>query len=518
VLTDPDPVAMLADRLDPPPSPYGDHPADWSRDVGQAHLTVAQDEILEALVPHRRVAVASAHDLGKSFDAATASGWWIDTHPKGEALVVTTAPSWPQVAGVLWHEIASLKRSVPTLPGRVTAMCEWKLNVGDGPDALIGLGRKPADYDPTAFQGFHRRFLLGVVDEACGVPKTIFDAMESLATNEYARILAVGNPDDPASYFAEICKPGSGWYVIWLDALRSPNFTAQEVARYPALRSYMIQEGVTPSIEETPERVRELLVSPSWVDDKLRRWGAESPMFQSKCRGRFPKVTIDTLIHPHWVELAKARELLEDHTDPRIGADIARYGTDHTIIGLRLGGWFRVMHDIPYGPITEAAGLIQTLGAGRINTPVANVDDVGVGGGVTDILREEGYPVQVMIANAACSPGEVMENGKPRFKDARSEWWWRLREWLAGVSQTGEDGRLDLDPDDDELLAQITNVKYRINRHGQIEVESKDKMRERGLASPDRGDGLVMSLAPNVQMHVPLRGAMETSDLLTMPL
>jgi hypothetical protein len=67
------------------------------------------------------------------------------------------------------------------------------------------------------------------VDEACGVPKSIFDAVDSLATNSNARVLAIGNPDDPASHFAQICKPGSGWHVITVSAFDTPAYTGEKV-------------------------------------------------------------------------------------------------------------------------------------------------------------------------------------------------------------------------------------------------------------------------------------------------
>ena len=55
--------------------------------------------------------------------------------------------------------------------------------------------------------------MLVIIDEAGGVPKSIFDAVDALATNIDARVVAVGNTDDPASHFATIFKPGSGWHV-----------------------------------------------------------------------------------------------------------------------------------------------------------------------------------------------------------------------------------------------------------------------------------------------------------------
>lgn len=486
----PDPLALLAERLDPSPSPYLRRPADWVADQLGEHMTEDQRRICETLVDERYVAVQSCHDVGKSYTASRIAAWWIAVHEPGEAFVVTTAPTAAQVGAILWREIARAHRK-GKLPGRITGQNEWKLELG-GPGELVAYGRKPADYDPAAFQGIHARFVLVVIDEAGGVPRAIFDAADSLATNEAARVLAVGNPDDPASHFKTICEPGSGWKTIRIDALRSPNFTREQVAKHPRLREYMIREGIPPSNEAVPDQLRELLISPTWVAERIQRWGIDSPIFQSKVRGRFPKVSLDTLIDPHWVTLAQARELKPQPTDASMGVDVARYGTDHSIVMLRQGGHVRVVVDIAKGPVTELAGRVMEIGLRNPNPPVAYVDDVGVGGGVTDILEEEGYPCIPMIAGEASE--ELMPNGKPRFANKRSEWWWRMREAFAGPSGTGDDGWLDIDEMDDELAAELTNVKYKINRHGQIVVESKEDMKKRGLPSPDRADALAYAL------------------------
>ena len=44
----------------------------------------------------------------------------------------------------------------------------------------LAYGRKPADYDPAAFQGIRARYMLVIIDEAGGVPKSIFDAVDAL--------------------------------------------------------------------------------------------------------------------------------------------------------------------------------------------------------------------------------------------------------------------------------------------------------------------------------------------------
>ena len=102
--------------------------------------------------------------------------------------------------------------------------------------------------------------MLVIIDEAGGVPKSIFDAVDALATNIDARVVAVGNPDDPASHFATICKPGSGWHVETISAFDTPAYTGEKV----------------------PEELLPLLVSPEWVEERKLRWAINSPIYQSK--------------------------------------------------------------------------------------------------------------------------------------------------------------------------------------------------------------------------------------------
>jgi hypothetical protein len=63
------------------------------------------------------------------------------------------------------------------------------------------------------------------------------------------------------------------------------------------------------------------------VDERIKRWGVDSPIFQSKVRGEFPDISNDTLILPKWIEAAQMREL-ERTRRPVLAADIARYGED----------------------------------------------------------------------------------------------------------------------------------------------------------------------------------------------
>ena len=74
---------------------------------------------------------------------------------------------------------------------------------------------------------------------------------------------------------------------------------------------------------------------------------------------------------------------------------------------------------------------------------------------------------------------------KPRYANKRAEIWGSVKDWL-------EKGSL---PDDPELAADLTGVEYGFNARGEIQLEKKDDMKKRGLASPDIADALALTFA-----------------------
>lgn len=199
-----DPFAVAADIFDPPVDPYRHDMTSWAQVKLAAHFWSIQGRIAEALDEHDRVAVPSCHGAGKSFFAGAAVCHHVDTHPKGTARAVSSAPSDNQVKAVLWDEIKGMHDRA-NLAGTVGLDAQWKV---DG--RRVAFGRKPADLAAadenktvTAFQGYHAEFMLVVFDEATGIPKPLWTAAGSLLTNEDGRFLAIGNPDDPTSEFAD---------------------------------------------------------------------------------------------------------------------------------------------------------------------------------------------------------------------------------------------------------------------------------------------------------------------------
>jgi hypothetical protein len=453
----------------PEPAPYLGDPVLWVKERAGGFVWSKQIEILESVRDNKYTAVKACHGPGKSASAGLACGWWIDVHDFGSAFVVTTAPSWPQVQAILWREIRRLHARAK-LPGRITQDCVWHMSSVENSKAdeeFVAMGRKPADYDEQAFQGIHARYILIVIDEACGVPEALWTAVLSLATNENARVLAIGNPDDPSSYFATVCKPGSGWNVITISAFDTPNFTGEPI----------------------PEWLQQDLVHPDWVAERAADWGEESPVYVSKVLGEFPDVSDEYLITPALMERAYGTHLV-GLGHGRYGADIARMGRDKTVLYRNRDGVIRFIDSWSKMDTMKTVGkLRQHLDHYPTKIP-ATIDSIGVGAGVVDRLRELGL-------EAIGFQGSERAYRPEKFKNRRAEVYWEFRQAL-------EDGVYDLDPEDTKLAAELCNIKYWIDSGGRIVVESKEDMRERGVPSPDHADAAVYS---TIHRSVPVNQA-----------
>lgn len=439
--------------------PYRHRPVDFVAERLGENIWSKQQQILESIHDNRYTAVQACHGPGKSFIAARAAAWWLETWPAGEAFVVTTAPTFSQVRAILWREIGRAHKK-GRLRGRVN-QTEWFID-----DELVAMGRKPADYDQTAFQGIHARAVLVIIDEACGVPKDLFDAVDSIVTTTESRVVAIGNPDDPTAHFASVCAPGSGWETITISAFDTPNFTGEPV----------------------PDRVAEQLVTRDWVEERKKRWGENSPIYTSKVLGQFPENATDTVI-PLSLANAAAARTLEAALPSLLGVDVARFGADKTEIYHRQGPLVRAVISTSKEDTMQTAGrVIHALR--ETGASAAKIDANGVGAGVYDRLRELEVPVVEMQAGMASSDPE-------RYANARAEWFWSLRERF-------EAGDIDLDPDDDEAIGHLTSMKWRLDSKGRIVIESKEDMKKRGMPSPDKADAIAMAFGGYAPVSGPL--------------
>lgn len=435
--------------------------AAWVRDRAGEHLWSKQVEIAESVDRNRRTAVKSSVATGKSHIASRLVGWWLDRAPLGEAFVVTSAPTATLVRAILWRYISQMHKSAG-LAGRVT-QTEWKIG-----SELVAFGRKPADYDETSIGGIHAAQVLVILDEASGVPSSIWDSAESITTGEACRILAIGNPDDPASRFAEVCRDDSGWNVITVSAFDTPAFTGERV----------------------PHEVSRNLVARSWVEEKRLDWGEDSPLWSSRIEGQFPTQSNDQVIRASALAQCRLVELSDDGV-VQLGVDCGA-GGDHSVIRERrgpvAGRVWRSQHADPKRLVREIVDAIDEAGA-----TVVNIDGAGIGWGIVGWVKEtltalDRRGVEVYGTNtgtAATRPSE--------FVNLKAEMWWDIGR------RGSEDKAWDLRAIDDRTAADLLTCKWALDTRGRVKVESKDDVRKRLGRSPDDADALLLAY------HAPMK-------------
>lgn len=108
------------------------------------------------------------------------------------------------------------------------------------------------------------------------------------------------------------------------------------------------------------------------------------------------------------------------------------------------------------------------------------VDEVGIGSGVVDRLREVYRGLKVHAFN-----GGRAARKKSRFFNARAELYWTLRKLL-------EEGKVGI-PRDDRLWDELTATRWKPSSTGTIQIEAKDALRSRLGRSPDHADAVSMA-------------------------
>lgn len=419
-----------------------------------------QVEILRALAKHDRVSVAACNSSGKDWAAARAIVWWLHTRP--HAKVVVTGPTLRQIRDILWHELRiAVAAAGDALPGRIT-----------NDKYVIDVDRFAIAFSSNShhnIQGFHSPNLLVIVTEAQGVKQAYMEALKRLNP---AKVLLIGNPlaHEGELYDSHHAKSAL-YHQISISAFDSPNFRRKRF-RIPGL------------------------VTPEDVEHHRRDWGDDSPLYVASVLGQFPDALDDSLTTRNHVDRAIARheEQSAEAADPdgndapsdergrplpyRMGVDVARFGADESVICIRRG--YHVEHLIPLKRgldnmqvADEAKAWADALGINAVF-----VDGTGTGTGVVDRLGQLGAPViGVDVGSKARRPSQ--------FADLRAEIFWEVARLLREDAATL--------PNDSVLVGQLLALRYDVSSTGRIRLESKTKLRKRGVASPDRADALALA-------------------------
>jgi hypothetical protein len=187
----------------------------------------------------------------------------------------------------------------------------------------------------------------------------------------------------------------------------------------------------------------------------------------------------NTFINSKYVD--KARKAQVEANGPLIlGVDVAISDRDRTAIVRRRGrSAFNIEMLSNYNTM-EIVGRLKRI-ITEENPKKVFIDCIGIGAGVVDRLREMGFDC-VEGVNVARSA-----NDKEKFRHLRAELWSDMRDWFYGELPVQI-------PDDDILHGEICSLGFKENSNGQIQIESKDDLRARGMPSPDRADALALTM------------------------
>ena len=170
-----------------------------------------------------------------------------------------------------------------------------------------------------------------------------------------------------------------------------------------------------------------------------------------------------------------------------IGVDPARFGDDRTAIVFRQGRLCAWTKTYKKKSTMEVAGicarLLRDSRTGKdTDIDMMFIDVGGLRAGVVDRLMELGFEDRIKAVNSAESALE-----DERYSNKRAEMWGEMNEWLCSMNPAI--------PDDDALQADLCGPTYSYDSASRLLIEKKEKMKARGLRSPDIGDALALTFA-----------------------
>lgn len=427
---------------------YYDDPVAFCREVVGVEPDDWQITLLNAIARgERHIAVRSGHGVGKSFILAVAMLWYFLT--RFPVKIVVTAPTAPQLFDALFAEVKGRVRQLPPVVQQLLEAQKERIELKGAPEEAFISARTSRAEAPEALQGIHAENVMLIIDEASGVPEAVFEAGGGSMSGENAVTIMAGNPTRVSGlFFRAFHTNRDKWFGIKVSCLDSPR------------------------------------VSAAYVQGVIDEYGEDSNQYRIRVLGEFPLSDEDTLIPRDLVEAAMDRDVMTSPTAPVTwGVDVARFGSDRSVLAKRKGETlisYKAWRNLDLMQLTGAIKAEWDATADKQKPLDIFVDSIGIGSGVVDRLRELGLPVRGINVSESPAMGQIHTN-------LRSELWSKGKRWL-------EQRNCKL-PKDDQLLDELTTVRFSYASNGKLVIESKDAMRKRGLASPDIADAVLLTLA-----------------------
>lgn len=474
----------LEDFLDESIPIWREKPAVFFREVLEFEPDEWQERVAGDIAKSRKVAVKSGQGVGKTAFEAAIFLWFLTCYD--DARIVATAPTKQQLHDVLWSEVAKWMARSPLLSMILKWTKTYVYMVGYE-KRWFGVARTATK--PENMQGFHEDNMLFIVDEASGVADPIMEAILGTLSGDNNKLLLCGNPTRTSGTFYDAFTMDRAIYCCHTVSSRDSKRTNKEN-----------------------------------IESLDRKYGPDSNVVRVRVDGEFPEQEDDVFIRLSWIESSintelepetakalgcffddKGRKIIDrsgvDSID--IGCDVARFGDDRTVIGYKINEAAKIFKKYNGQDTTWTAGNICRLYNSLVDLYkfkkkiYVKIDDGGVGGGVTDQLRE--------IKRRESDRYKMMEIvpihfGQPikhkYYYDTTTYMMGIIREMLEPFDDAGNPRQPTLVlPNDDDLVGQLSCRKYSYVG-GKIKVESKKEMKERGLSSPDEADCMLLTCFP----------------------
>ncbi|RLF66035.1 MAG: hypothetical protein DRN30_02885 [Thermoplasmata archaeon] len=413
-------------------------------------LTKTQRKIVEDILKkkHRRIIILAMTRYGKTFTIAIASILYAVLNPGSKIVIV--APRGDQgriLMDYVYNLLSESKHLKGLLPlsmkveedmlkkeftkSRLTLLNKSEIRIlsahGKG-EQLLGFG---AD--------------LLIIDESCLIPDEVYRMMilRMLGENPDSILVEIGNPVKRNHFF---------------DSWNDPKYKRYKIDWRVALEEGRVREEF---IEEMRQKMTE-------VEFKI--------MYEAE----FPDESENSLLSFSDIERAINQEEPEGEFVYEIGVDVARFGCDYTVITIikNYDDEFYSIEDIIH---FSKQDTMQTVGKiielyNKYKPVSIKVDEIGIGAGVVDRLKEQGLPVRGFNAGR---PAPKTFKGK-RFQNLKSYVAWRLRELF-------KEGKIKI-PRHKNLIDELVKIEYELTSTGKIKIKDPEDK------SPDFFDSLLIAI------------------------
>lgn len=468
----------------------------WEMDLWQIELLESVGDVIRKQkgLPRRVnmeglpwITVRAMHGPGKTFGMATLMHWFGFCF---DSKIPCTAPKLQQLKTRLWPEFRKIRnraisgyRNLMEVTGGSVHWIDRDGKYSEGPWAFMETASTPEN-----LSGLHYRYIMVLVDEATGVPESLWPVIESaVSTGAIAILVIISNPSRITGTFADShLKPrvSKNYYKI--------HIKLTDTSRVPK----------------------------SWVQKMIDKYGKNSPVVRVRCMGEFAEEDENQLISMEWIEYARNREFEEDGSFPRrrLAVDAADGGSAFSVItyGERYDSFSHMIKQKQYS--FESGKSIDLLEDeierwwidfkfDARNGDDIVVDSLGVGAGLCSGLLKKGYPVVRYVG------GERADN--KLYRDRRSQSSIALRDEYRMGRIIVADNFVE-DDEWDDWIGQLTSLRRKVGNSAERveDITTKKELKDQhGPESNfDRVDSEIMFHANVLPMTA--AGVSSVSEIL----